>query len=189
LRYSGADTRGACELHTLNVWQSLADSDGDTNSYAYSDSNTNGYSHGDSHSDSNTYCDSNRYAYANSNTNCYSNSDRTPAGFTDAAASADTAAAPLSGSGKSIVHSAAGIDRSRLRVFDTSTLAITACGLARSRMRIPLVVADSLRDDPVPSGGRLPRRRLTNADSPGERFLCTRRNSDYRNCGFLQPIP
>src|SRR5882724_12499231 len=52
LQCSGADTRLACELHTLNLWQSHADPDG--------------HSHCDSHSDSNTNGDSNSYAYADS---------------------------------------------------------------------------------------------------------------------------
>ena len=71
--------------------------DSNCNSYGYSDGNGNGHSHSD----------------GDSNTNC----DRSAAAYTDATASGNTAASPLGGSGKSIVHSAAGIERSRLRCF------------------------------------------------------------------------
>jgi hypothetical protein len=57
---SDANTRAACELHTLNLWQSHADPDG--------------HSHGDSHADSNTNCYSNSYAYTDGHAYCYSNS-------------------------------------------------------------------------------------------------------------------
>jgi hypothetical protein len=129
---SNADTRLACELHTHNLWQSHAD--------------PNGHSHGDAHSDSNTNCDSNSYAYTDSNTNCdsnsyaytvtYGNCDSNSYAYTDSyayvdaygpaetkpdtKATSDTAASPVSGSGKVdklIVHSAAGVERPRLRAF------------------------------------------------------------------------
>jgi hypothetical protein len=73
LQSSGADTRRASELHTLNLWHSNAESDG----YSHGDSHTDsyadcdGYSHGDSHTDSYADCDGNGYihpdadAYAN----------------------------------------------------------------------------------------------------------------------------
>jgi hypothetical protein len=73
VQYSGADTRRACELHTHNLW-SHADRD------AYSDG-----------AFANTDSNGNAYAIADSNGHC----DRTAAAFTDAAASADTGAAPL----------------------------------------------------------------------------------------------
>jgi hypothetical protein len=123
LRYSDADTRSTCELHTLNLWQSNADANGHTHSYAYADSNTNGYSH----ADSNTNCDSNSYAYADSYAYCDSNSyayaDTYADGYDpaeskpDTKATPDAAASPVSGSGKLIVHSAAGVERPRLRAF------------------------------------------------------------------------
>jgi hypothetical protein len=68
LQYSGADTRRACELHTINLWQSLADADGHGHGDAHSDSYANSHcdgafantdSNSDAHSDSNTYCYSN----------------------------------------------------------------------------------------------------------------------------------
>jgi hypothetical protein len=104
------------------VWQSLANANGDPD----------GHSHGDSHSDSNTNCDSNSYAYTDSYAYCYSDSYAycysDSYAYVDAygpaetkpdtkAATSDTAAAPVSGSGKLIVHSAAGVERPRLRAF------------------------------------------------------------------------
>jgi hypothetical protein len=109
LRCSGADTRPACELHTVNLWQSHA--------------NTDGHSHGDSHSDSNTYGYSDSYAYADGNANSYAYADTYADGYDpaannpDAEATSDTAASPVSGSGKLIVRSAAGVERPRLRGF------------------------------------------------------------------------
>ena len=72
MQYSGADAGPACELRTRKLWQSLAD--------ANVDPDGDSYSHG---------------AFANTDSNSYCNGecDRTAAGFTDAAASADTAAA------------------------------------------------------------------------------------------------
>ena len=75
-------------------------------SHAYADSN--GDSNGNAYTDSYANCDSNRYAHTDSYANCYSNGDcdRTAAAFTDAAASADTAAAPLVGFRNSFVGEA-----------------------------------------------------------------------------------
>src|SRR5438552_1961127 len=101
LQCSGADTGPACELHTLNLWESHADPDSDSNSYAYADTNTNGYSNSYAHTDS--------YAYVDA----YGPAETKP----DAEATSDTAASPVSGSGKLIVHSAAGVARPRLRAF------------------------------------------------------------------------
>jgi hypothetical protein len=139
LRYTGADTRGACELHTLNLWQSYADPDGHSHGYSHSDSNANGYSDSYTYTDSYAYCYSNSYAYTDSYANGYSNGyayadsyangHRNSYAYTDTyaygpaetkpdtKARCDTAASPVSGSGKLIVHSAAGVERPRLRAF------------------------------------------------------------------------
>ena len=59
--------------------------------------------------------DSNRYAYADSYAyvDAYGPAETKP----DTKAKCDTAASPVSGSGKLIVHSAAGVERPRLRAF------------------------------------------------------------------------
>src|SRR5438876_88160 len=84
LRYSGADTRPACELHTHRVWQSHANADRDSNGYTYTDSDANcdsnsyayadGYAYGDS--DRYAYTDSDAYGYAYTDSNAYGDSDR-----------------------------------------------------------------------------------------------------------------
>ena len=70
-----------------------SDSNCHGNSYAYTDSNADcdGHIHADSD------CHGNSYAYTDSNADCdsNSNSDRTAAAYTNATASADTAASPL----------------------------------------------------------------------------------------------
>jgi hypothetical protein len=129
LRYTRADTRRACELHTLNLWRSHADPDsyGYSNSYAYADSNTNGYSNSYAYADSYAYCYCNSYAYAHSYAYCdgytYAYTDTYAYAYgpaetkPDTKARCDTAASPVSGSGNLIVHSAAGVERPRLRAF------------------------------------------------------------------------
>ena len=83
--HSDSDSDGNCHIHA----------NGDSNSYAYTDSYT--------------YGDSNSYAYANSDcdSNCYghgdSNCDRIAAAFTDATATADTAAPTVRPAGCSLV--------------------------------------------------------------------------------------
>jgi hypothetical protein len=60
LRYSGADTRPACELHTHSLWVAKSDADGNrdgsgkcyADSYTYTDGNTNSYSHSNGHNTS-----------------------------------------------------------------------------------------------------------------------------------------
>jgi len=148
LQYSGADTRRACELHTINLWQSLADADGHGHSDAHPDSYANCDSNGDAYTDSYAYRHCNSYTYTDTYAYGYGYdpAERKP----DATATSDTAASPVSGSGKLIVHGAAGIDRSRLRVFDK----IHTCNHrvwigAQPHANTP-AVADSLRDDPVP---------------------------------------
>jgi hypothetical protein len=83
---SGADTGRACGLHTHKLWQSNADTDGDSygdrhgDGFGYTDGNgycnsySDGYGHGNSHADSYAYGHSDSYAYADSNTNGDSNS-------------------------------------------------------------------------------------------------------------------
>ena len=58
---------------------------------AYANGDSNGYAYTDSYAN----CNGNGYAHTDSYGNCYSNGDcdRTAAGFTDAASSADAAAA------------------------------------------------------------------------------------------------
>src|SRR5438552_5563672 len=74
LRYTRADTRRACELHTLNLWQSHTDPDGHSHCDSHSDRNTNCYSNGYAYADSYAYCDSNSYAYTDSYAYGHSNS-------------------------------------------------------------------------------------------------------------------
>ena len=74
MQCSGADTGPACELHTLNLWESHADPDGHSHGDSHADSNTNGHSNSYAYTDSNAYGDSNSYAYADSNAYGYSNS-------------------------------------------------------------------------------------------------------------------
>jgi hypothetical protein len=77
------DTRRACELHTHKLWQSHADTDGDTD--------------GNSHADSYANCDSNSYAHADSYANGNGNPN-TPAEINpDAEATSDTATSPIAG--------------------------------------------------------------------------------------------
>jgi hypothetical protein len=91
------------------VWQSLADAnadpDGHSHGDSYSDSNTNGYSY----SYSCSYGDCNSYAYVDA----YGPAESKP----DTKATSDIAASAVSGSGKLIVHSAAGVERPRLHAF------------------------------------------------------------------------
>jgi hypothetical protein len=115
------------------VWQSLADANGDSDGNSHSNSNTNGYSNSYSHADSYAYCDSNSYAYADGYAYGYSNShaytDSYAYGYgnsyahtdsyayvdtnnpaetkPDTKAASDTAASPVSGSGKLIGDSSA----------------------------------------------------------------------------------
>ena len=96
---SVTNTNGQPELHA----------NGHSDGYGHRDSNShgdgNGYRH--SHGDG----DSHRDFYANTKADTYA--EDSPVTET----SSDTAATTLSGSGRLIVHCAAGIDRSRLRVF------------------------------------------------------------------------
>ena len=85
---SGSDTRRACELHTHNLWQSHADANGDTD--GHSDSYSYSHSYGNSYSNSHGYVDSNGHSYGNCDSNC--DCDRSPAAYTHATASSDTAA-------------------------------------------------------------------------------------------------
>jgi hypothetical protein len=77
--------------------------------------------HGNCHRDSN--CHRNRHSHgdcdsdSNGHSHCDRDSDSHRQASPDSETSADTASSSLSGRGKLIVHSAAGIDRSRLRVF------------------------------------------------------------------------
>jgi len=70
-------------------------SDGDGNCHIDSDGNRNGNSH--ANSDANGNCNGNSHANSDANGNCYSNRDTTAADYTDATASADTAATSLIG--------------------------------------------------------------------------------------------
>ena len=78
-----------------------ADGNCDSNVYAYSDRHGYIYAYGDGDGYIHAYSDRHGYIHAYRNCNCYSycnsygNSDRTAAAFTDATASADTAASPL----------------------------------------------------------------------------------------------
>jgi hypothetical protein len=67
---SHAGPRRACELHTHRVWQSLADPDGDSNSYG--DSYRHGYG--------NPYGDSNCGTASNSDTAAAANTGASPLG-------------------------------------------------------------------------------------------------------------
>jgi len=91
--HSVANANGQPELHA----------NCHSNGYRHSDSNSYGYRDGHSHGD----CD------RDGNANC----DRTATRYTVATAPPVTDASWLRGIGKLIVHCAAGIDRSRLRVF------------------------------------------------------------------------
>jgi hypothetical protein len=115
LRCSRPDTRRACELHTLNLWQSLANANGHSHCDSHSDSNTNGYSNSYAYADSYAYCDS--YSYAYTDTYAYVDAYGPAETKPDTKATSDTAASPVSGSGKLIVHSAAGVERPWLRAF------------------------------------------------------------------------
>jgi hypothetical protein len=96
---------------------SCANADSNTyrysNSYAYTDSYAYGYSYGYAYTHSYGYSDSNGYAYADTYADGYDPAKSKP----DTKAKCDTAASPVSGSGKLIVHSAAGVERPRLRAF------------------------------------------------------------------------
>jgi hypothetical protein len=97
------------------VWQSLADTDGDSNSYAhadsyaYCDSNSYAYANGDAYCDSNSYAHADSYAYVDA----YDPAETKP----DTKAKSDTAASPVGRQLRLIVHSAAGVERPRLRAF------------------------------------------------------------------------
>jgi serine-aspartate repeat-containing protein C/D/E len=124
--------------------ESQPNANGDTDGNSHSDSDANGDGNSYAYTDSYTNCDGNGYAYAdsyangdsNSNayTDSYANGDSDSYAYTDTyayldaygpaetkpdskATTSDTAASPVSGSGKLIVHSAAGVARPRLRVF------------------------------------------------------------------------
>ena len=83
----------------------IANTHGDGHSHIHTDGNSDSDSHAYTKPDGNSNCDGHAYAksdcdcyaYAKSDSNCYINGDcdRTAAGFTDATASADTAASPL----------------------------------------------------------------------------------------------
>jgi len=75
LRRSDADTRPACGLHTVNLWQSLADADGHSHGDSHSDSNTNGYRHSNFGSFGYAYSNSYSYAYTDSYAYGYSDGD------------------------------------------------------------------------------------------------------------------
>jgi hypothetical protein len=139
LQSSDADPRRASELHTLNLWShanpdsySCADADSNTNgysnSYAYTDSYAYAYGYSDSYAYTHSYAYGYSYSDSDSYCNCYSNGNAYTDTYADGydpaetkpdtkARSSDTAASPLSGSGKLIVHSAAGVERPRLRAF------------------------------------------------------------------------
>ena len=69
-----ADIRPACELHTHNLWQSHADSDGDRDgAIANTDSNSN----------SNSNCNGNAYAKPDGNSNSNGNAYAKPDGNSD----------------------------------------------------------------------------------------------------------
>ena len=96
MRYTGADTRRARELHTHNLWQSHAN--GDTDGHSYGNCYRNCYSYGNCY----RYSDGDCYHYSYGNSNCYSNGDRdrTATVYTDTKASSDAATSPV-GSGTS----------------------------------------------------------------------------------------
>jgi len=81
--HANGNANGNCHIH----------SDGDCHGNAYAITDSNG--HGHIHSDGD--CHGNAYANSDSNSNCDSNDDcdRTAAAYTDATATADTAASPL----------------------------------------------------------------------------------------------
>jgi hypothetical protein len=81
LAYGNANGDSNCHIHS--------DGDSNGNAYAKPDGNSHIYAYGD--------CDGNAYADRDGNSNCHSNGDCdcTAAAYTDAAASADTAAPPL----------------------------------------------------------------------------------------------
>jgi hypothetical protein len=93
LRYSGADTRRACELRTLNLWQSHADPDSYAYCYAYADSNAYCYSHSYAYTDGYANCHGNGYAYTDSyaNVDAYGPAESKP----DTKATSDPAAAAI----------------------------------------------------------------------------------------------
>jgi hypothetical protein len=145
--HAHTDSDANCDSNGYAYTDSDADCDSNgyayTDSYADCDSNSNGNSYSYAHADSDADCDSNGYAYADSYANCDSNSyayadsyaycDSDGYAYTDTyayvdaydpaetkpdtKATSDTAASPVSGSGKLIVHSAAGVERPRLRAF------------------------------------------------------------------------
>jgi hypothetical protein len=112
---------------------SCANADSNTyrysNSYAYTDSYAYGYSDSYAYTHSYAYRYSDSYAYAVTYGNCDSHSYAHTHSYAyvdaygpaetkpDTKARCDTAASPVSDSGKLIVHSAAGVERPRLRAF------------------------------------------------------------------------
>ena len=81
--YGNANGDSNCHIHS--------DSGCNGNAYTITDSNGHGHIHSDGD------CHGNAYANSDSNSNCDSNDDcdRTAAAYTDATATADTAASPL----------------------------------------------------------------------------------------------
>jgi len=69
--------------------------------------------HANCHSDSNSHSHSHSYGNCYVNTQAVTHGEASP----DTETSSDTAAAALNGTGRLIVHSAAGVDQSRLRCF------------------------------------------------------------------------
>jgi hypothetical protein len=71
---SHACPRRACELHTHNLWQSLADANGDTDGHSYTngDSCRISYTNGDSRriSDCNGYGNSHSHSHSDCNCDC-----------------------------------------------------------------------------------------------------------------------
>jgi hypothetical protein len=86
MRHAYGNANGDAHIH--------ADGDCDGNCHIHSDSNCDGNCH-ISHADSDSDCDCDCYGYGHGDrySNGYSNCDRTVAAFTDAATSADAAAA------------------------------------------------------------------------------------------------
>jgi hypothetical protein len=107
LQSSDADTRAACQLHTLNLWQSHADPNGHSDGDSHTDSNANGCAYTDGYTNGCAYTDgyANGYAYTDSyaNSDAYTNCDTNTDGnfntrsevYTDAQTTSDTAASTL----------------------------------------------------------------------------------------------
>ena len=74
---------------------SESDAYGESNSYIHADSNSYVYSDSDCDGNCHIHSDGDRYSNCDGHGNCDSYCDRIAAAYTDAAASADTAASPL----------------------------------------------------------------------------------------------